>query len=262
MKQLVICVLILLYLNSVKGQVQGMAILEKIAKNSIDGLESSVPVVRDTIWFFDSLVIHQISSYNFKTDYRKDGTFDTAYYEPQKYIFLDLGRKLGTEYCRLTTSADAYCRFSFTDKDTITESMWWYYRKGFLPNFKKYQVVDLIEAGDTLKKVVCSYSNASETYSYTYTMRKQQQYIFHLQGRLDELFPEFTTIRSEFSHDQYSETRALNLVVHYNTLTPEQITMFKKFKSDCDLQSIPEVDFYSSIVERAKMNQNCKLDRK
>lgn len=259
MKKIVICILIFQQSNVVKAQIQGMAILEKISENSIQGFDKNFPIVKDTIWFWDSLVIHQNSIYKSKTEFLKDRTVDTSYYEPYKYVFLNLSTSTGLEYCELSLTAEPYCRFSVDTSKTDPENLWWYYGRGFPPNFKFYKVQDSFKDQDTLKTVVCSYANDFETYTYTYTMRKQPQYLFHLQNELDKLFPEFTTIKSEFRHCQYSETRIKNLFVSYNSLNSEKLEIFRKFKSDLNRDSIPKVDVYNSLSNRFKMNENCRL---
>ena len=177
MKKISFVVFFLVVYNSLLAQQDGVYVVETYNQKYSRNFNLEIPVIRDTILCHDSMVIYQNGSFINLESEIPGQTKDTSFYAPVRYIFLDLKKKQGQEYCTLSEEAFPYCRFNFETRDSLFTPFHLFYGSGgFGTNFQHYEVLPPENIGkDIFQKVIVYYSNIKEKYIYTYTLKKQDQ---------------------------------------------------------------------------------------
>ncbi len=260
MKIIILAISILLVCHQPSAaQTSGVLIEQREDLNEIESFRVKGNFMRDTIWYFDSTLIYQFGQITRRPNQHSNDGIDSSYYETMRYVFIDLTKNIGLEYCEFSVDAKPYCRFRFGQKDTIEPELFWHFNKGFPSNYK-YHIVeaDTVYGFDTLKNIISYHSNPIESYSYRYTMKKQSQRPFHLARNVDDLFPGYFTVATELKHQGYLRTSKVELIQLPRQLNEVEIEIFKKFRLDIFERNVLEIPLTNTLGQRWNLSIQCK----
>ena len=246
--------------SQLAAQPNGVFVVREENQNLSRNFNLEIPVLRDTILCYDSMIIHQIGSFIAIESEITGQIKDTSFYAPVRYIFLELKKKQGQEYCVLSKEALPYCRFNFEAKDSLlTPFIWYYGGRNYAADFLPYQVQPEYKIGnDIFKKVFLNYSNGHDSISLAYTLKKQAQHLFHVSNHLESLFPDFAILDYYMSvvGTNFMERKIIEEVS--NTLSHSQIEIFNKWKQNFTNESVHYIDLSKDDKLRTELNSKCK----